>query len=1142
MAEAIVTFQSQLSGVMETVFKAAMYEITRLVEDSFLEEVTRCREQVESLKRRLKWSESRRKDREGDRRGRCIDCGRVGLSSEDPERTEKSLKQESLLQEEINSSQDTDGETPSHEAEEAPIAMKAPQSPGVQGEKLDRLLKEEALHITPESQERWEVNLEETEASGLPGPSKRYSDQKIPKSHVNWEAGFHQRPESGQDGHSGDPPEPLYQSRYGMEMLGGFDKTGYGDSSMIDMGNLDGLQGSPSNLGEDLSYMGHYEGDMEAPEGAEHEVYQAGAPRNRMGTVSSPAGSPSKANIDVSGEFSCLLINEEGYLQDPGILYPEHVSGESGGRLSLRGQGIRNDPSLDGTADIYGPSDAYNDTLNLGDRLQHQAAATRGRRHTCNQCSMSFPDSASLTAHKQTHKGTGQGPPYSCTQCGKTFAQACNLKVHQRIHLGQGLHLCSHCGKGFPSFSDLKTHKCGQTGDKPYCCTVCGNKFSRLWNLKLHRRIHTQEKPHRCTMCDKSFTRADILKVHQRTHTGERPYCCTVCGLSFKRLDHLKSHQRKHTTDLAESFSLLLFSSQPHRISWCKICSTGVIMSDLDTLIVTFQTQLSDVMETVVKTAMYEVTRLVEDGFLQEVKRRNQELESLRIQLQWAERKLSDQEGKDGGKAGKCIDCTKDDVELFCDTSKQRPKEQQDDILRDCEVKKEGESAEMWTRSQEEVTPETGQTAVDAATHSPESQATEEDVLPAVDVKEEQVNKPSCSSVHLGGWSGTLDGEAGAESYSTNEMTETQPKHTQENSEELLRNIIKQDPQISTDYVLPEDQKETHMATDPSLERDSGWAGLTVATAGLLQNDSLAADCDPVKTRGSLQQVEHKLTNSVTTDSSVLVAPGRDQISASASPSASLQNSDTLGVTIKQEVIVDSDGCVESKPEEKKIKKSGMASFSVKQHISHKATVQEVMKLHSKVGTGLRLQAAIQHLHRPMRKPTHGLSNTNTTALSVAHSQVVNLNILNRIPSTSKAAPPPLSVQRGHLGDKPAHSRSGVPWISIKTQLQSANSHQTNPLPHPDSHPHASPRHLLRCTQCGKCFPHPSNLKAHLQTHTGERPFCCSLCGRSFTKLSNLKAHRRVHTGERPYCCLACGKCFTQKCNLKRHQRIHLDV
>lgn len=83
MAETIATFQSQLSGVMETVFKAAMYEITRLVEDGFLEEMNRCREQVESLKKRLKWSESRRKEEEGDGRGRCKDCGRRGVSSEE---------------------------------------------------------------------------------------------------------------------------------------------------------------------------------------------------------------------------------------------------------------------------------------------------------------------------------------------------------------------------------------------------------------------------------------------------------------------------------------------------------------------------------------------------------------------------------------------------------------------------------------------------------------------------------------------------------------------------------------------------------------------------------------------------------------------------------------------------------------------------------------------------------------------------------------------------------------------------------------------------------------------------------------------------------------------------------------------------
>lgn len=102
-------------------------------------------------------------------------------------------------------------------------------------------------------------------------------------------------------------------------------------------------------------------------------------------------------------------------------------------------------------------------------------------------------------------------------------------------------------------------------------------------------------------------------------------------------------------------------------------------MTDLDTLIVTFQTQLSDVMETVVKTAMYEVTRLVEDGFLEEVKRRNQEVEALRMQLQWAERTLSDRGGKEGGgRTGKCVDCAKDDVELSTNDTEERPEELQD--------------------------------------------------------------------------------------------------------------------------------------------------------------------------------------------------------------------------------------------------------------------------------------------------------------------------------------------------------------------------------------------------------------------------------------------------------------------------------
>ncbi|XP_066535419.1 uncharacterized protein si:ch73-109d9.1 [Hoplias malabaricus] len=76
----IVTFQSQLSIVMETILKSAMFEITKLVEDSFVEEVGHAKQEVELLMRRLQFYESKLKEKE--KRVRCVDCDKATANGE----------------------------------------------------------------------------------------------------------------------------------------------------------------------------------------------------------------------------------------------------------------------------------------------------------------------------------------------------------------------------------------------------------------------------------------------------------------------------------------------------------------------------------------------------------------------------------------------------------------------------------------------------------------------------------------------------------------------------------------------------------------------------------------------------------------------------------------------------------------------------------------------------------------------------------------------------------------------------------------------------------------------------------------------------------------------------------------------------
>ncbi|XP_050968540.1 histone-lysine N-methyltransferase PRDM9 [Labeo rohita] len=491
----VITFQTRLSAVMETVLKTTMYEITRLVEESFLEQMDRGKREAEVLKRRLVVSEAKLRERERFKRVRCVDCGRTAVSRRrilhrGPE-TQSSLDHPLVVKQENASDNSWRCSPKGSTNQEKPTATPETKQNAVQVCEPGGEVKEEAteardsqarLLIHPQIHKQKDSSSSAEETNGL-----RHSDS----DHKTGGTSCSERP--------GDEDEVRHRN-----LPKWFDPKKTDPSARSSVSQPEPVRTSVSSESPSLRpQVGSIDSgpvkqevvvmlppDWEDMERIRPQVVSAHNSAKKT-VVDLQPGDPLTARPQVQERVSyppppvkvqSLPPQSMQHLRAPArkntkiVLHPNSVVTDHGGVDVDRVQSI--------SKALPTPKPSHV-------RQYPEGAATGERSFSTVHPGRNLPQMVSMRVQGDTRHLSAK-TMHSCSQCGKGFSHLCHLRAHQQIHTGERQFCCTICGRSFTKLSNLKAHRRVHTGERPYICTDCGKRFTQKCNLKRHQRIHSE--------------------------------------------------------------------------------------------------------------------------------------------------------------------------------------------------------------------------------------------------------------------------------------------------------------------------------------------------------------------------------------------------------------------------------------------------------------------------------------------------------------------------------------------------------------------------------------------------------------------------------------------------------------------------